>query len=91
MFCSGALIGNEIAEVIYGKDKCEVLLHEYIPQSKHGTGDIFASVFTANYMQGKGLRNSCNAAYRFVADCLKNTDKDHFYGVNFERILKRGV
>lgn len=88
---TGALIDGGIAEVIYGKEKSEILLHERIPQSKHGTGDIFASVFTANYLLGKGLKNSCGAAANFVADCLKNTDKDHFYGVNFERILKRGV
>jgi len=87
---TGAIMGDDIAEFIYGKKKGEILLHERIPQSKHGTGDIFASVFTANYLLGKGLHNSCNAAAGFVADCLKNTDKDHFYGVNFERVLKGG-
>lgn len=85
---TGALLGNDIAEVIYGKKKGEILLHEHIPQSKHGTGDIFSSVFTANYLLGKGIHNSCDIAAKFVADCLKKTDKDHFYGVNFERILK---
>lgn len=86
---TGAICGNDIAEYIYGKKKGEILLHERIPQSRHGTGDIFASVFTANYLQGKGLHNSCEIAAKFVADCLKNTDSDHFYGVNFERILNR--
>ena len=83
---TGALLGEDIAEVIYGKES-EILTHERIPQSKHGTGDIFASVFTANYLQDKGVHNSCEIAAKFVADCLKNTDADHFYGVNFERIL----
>lgn len=86
---TGALLGNDIGEVVYGKEKSDILLHELIPQSKHGTGDIFSSVFTASYLQGKGLHSSCEIAAKFVADCLKNTDKDHFYGVNFERILKR--
>lgn len=85
---TGAVFGNDIAEFIYGKEK-EALLHEKIPQSKHGTGDIFAAVFTANYMAGKGVHDSCQTAAEFVADCLKKTDADHFYGVNFERILKR--
>lgn len=86
---TGAIIGKDIGEFIYGKDNSEVLLHELLPESKHGTGDIFASVFTANYLSGNGLRDSCNAAAKFVADCIKNTDKDHFYGVNFEKILRK--
>lgn len=85
---TGALLNGYIAEAIYGKKQGTVFLHERIPQSRHGTGDIFASVFTANFLQGKGLHNSCEIAAEFVADCLKNTDSDHFYGVNFERILK---
>lgn len=85
---TGALLGDNIAEIIHKPRKGEILLHERIPENKHGTGDIFASVFTANYLQGKGLRRSCNLAAKFVADCLRTTDKDHFYGVNFERVLK---
>ena len=84
---TGALLGEDIAEVIYGKES-EILTHERIPQSKHGTGDIFASVFTANYLQGKSAHDSCETAAEFVAKCLKTTDSDHFYGVNFERVLK---
>lgn len=84
---TGAICGNDIAEVIYGKES-EILTHERIPQSKHGTGDIFASVFTANYLQGKSAHDSCETAAEFVGKCLKTTDSDHFYGVNFERVLK---
>ncbi len=85
---TGAICGNDIAEYIYGKKKGEILIHERIPQSKHGTGDIFASVFTANYLKGKSAHDSCETAAEFVAECLKTTDSDHFYGVNFERVLK---
>lgn len=86
---TGAVFGQEIGEVISGSEKGEILLHERLPQNKHGTGDIFASVFTAHYLSKKGIRNSCNLAAEFVADCIRNSDEDHFYGVNFERILKR--
>ncbi len=86
---TGAEIGDDIAEVIYGKNKSEVLLHEKLPVKKHGTGDIFASVFTANYFNGKGIENSCNIAAKFVADCIRITDSDHFYGVAFEKILQK--
>ncbi|MCM1440374.1 MAG: pyridoxamine kinase [Roseburia sp.] len=87
---TGAIIGKDIAEFIYNDKDGEILLHEKLPQNKHGTGDIFSSVFTANYLSGKDLHASCNTAAAFVTDCLKNTDADHFYGVNFERVLKRG-
>ena len=85
---TGIEIGGEIGESIGGKKRGELLWHELLPVKKHGTGDIFASVFTANYLGGKGVHEACNRAAAFVADCIRNTDPDHFYGVNFERILK---
>lgn len=86
---TGVEIGGSIGESVSGNKRGEMLWHELLPVKKHGTGDIFASVFTANYLMGKGIRDSCNAAAMFVADCLRETDQDHFYGVNFEKILKR--
>ena len=86
---TGCEFGDNISEVIYGKKRGEVLLHEFLPVKMHGTGDIFASVFTANYLLGKGARNSCNAAAKFVADCIRATPKEHFYGVCFEKILNK--
>lgn len=85
---TGAELGEDIGEIIYGKEKGEILLHEKLPVKKHGTGDIFASVFTANYLSGKGIHDSCNAAAKFVADCIRKTDGEHFYGVEFEKVLK---
>ena len=86
MESSDGLIGEWITT---RKKWNEILWHDMLPVKKHGTGDIFASVFTANYLLGKGIHNSCQAAAEFVADCIKRTDKDHFYGVNFEKVLKR--
>lgn len=86
---TGAELGENIAEFIHGKKKGEIILHERLPVKKHGTGDIFASVFTAYYLMGKGVHNACNAAAKFVADCIRATDGAHFYGVEFEKVLKR--
>lgn len=80
---------GKIGELIYDGGKCEYVLLEKLPAKRHGTGDIFASVFTANYLGGKSLSESCEAASRFVIDCLKATGPDHFYGVNFEKILNK--
>ena len=79
---------GKIGELIYCGAKTELVLLEKLPAKRHGTGDIFASVFTASYLGGNSLAESCRAASQFVIDCLKSTDPDHFYGVNFERVLK---
>ena len=85
---TGAERDGKIGELIYSGGKAEEVLLEKLPEKRHGTGDIFASVFTARYLSGESLAESCRAASRFVIDCLKTTDPDHFYGVNFERVLK---
>ena len=88
---TGMEIGNDIGEAIYFNNKRrEILWHDLLPEKYHGTGDIFSSVFTANYLNGKGVHNACNAAAQFVAECIRKTDKkEHFYGVNFEHVLKK--
>lgn len=84
---TGVEIGGEIGEAISDGGQTEYVMLEKLPPRYHGTGDIFASVFAAKYLNGDSLEKSCKAAGKFVADCIKNTDKDHFYGVNFESVL----
>ncbi len=86
---TGAEKDGLIGEYILADGKSEYVLLPKEPQKRHGTGDIFASVFTANYLGGKSLAESCREASSFVIDCLKATDGDHFYGVNFESILNK--
>lgn len=86
---TGAEKNGLIGEYILSDGKGEYVLLPKEPQKRHGTGDIFASVFTANYLSGKSLAESCNLASKFVIDCLKATDDDHFYGVNFESVLNK--
>lgn len=78
---------GKIGEFIYSNGISEEIMLEKLPSKRHGTGDIFASVFTACYLGGKSLSDSCWEAGQFVADCLKQTDDNHFYGVNFEKTL----
>lgn len=91
--CSGAIlitgaeINGEIGELARVGGKVEFLRHTLLPVKKHGTGDIFAARFTAAYMGGNSIFESCNSAAEFVADCIKITERDHFYGVDFEKIL----
>lgn len=84
---TGAEKDGLIGEYIFDGKSYEYVLLGKEPQKRHGTGDIFASVFTANYLNGKTLTESAYSASKFVIDCLKVTDDEHFYGVKFEKVL----
>lgn len=86
---TGAELGGEIGETIYDGKKFSYVFAEKLPVRYHGTGDIFASVFTAVYVKGGSLEDASAQAGLFVADCIRATDKPHFYGVNFESVLSR--
>ena len=76
-----------IGELIYDGKKNEYVLMEKVPRFSHGTGDIFAAAFTAKYLNGGSLADSCSVAGKLVADCLKATADWHGYGVQFEDVL----
>ena len=65
---------------------------EHVDHTVHGTGDIFASVFTGAAALGKSLEQSLNIAVNFTADCVHETI-GHFdevwYGSYFEPCLGR--
>ena len=60
-----------------------------IPVSMHGTGDVFASVFSGALLGGKDAFEAGVEAARFVARSIMNTvdQPEHFYGVNFEGVI----
>ena len=64
--------------------------HEKMPQSFHGTGDIFASVLTGALVRGFEVQEACRLAADFVVESIKKTlsHKDYnWYGVDFEAAL----
>ncbi len=63
--------------------------HKKHSNTCHGTGDVYASVFTGALMQGKRLYDSACLAADFTADCIGFTkgDAEHWYGVKFEPLL----
>jgi pyridoxine kinase len=64
-------------------------LHQKHANSCHGTGDVYASVFTGALTKGKSLYEAACLAADFTADCIGYTsaDPDHWYGVKFEPLL----
>ena len=64
--------------------------HEKMPQSFHGTGDIFASVLTGALVRGFELQDACRLAADFVVEAIRATlsHKDYnWYGVDFEAAI----
>ena len=63
--------------------------HLKVNRSCHGTGDLFASVFSGALACGRTEREAAKIAADFVVDCIKNTPDDgtHAYGVRFEELL----
>ncbi len=64
--------------------------HKKISTSFHGTGDIFASIFTGAVLSGFSVENSYKLAGDFVVKAIEKTI-DHpdynTYGVDFESVI----
>lgn len=64
--------------------------HKKISTSFHGTGDIFASIFTGAVLSGFSIENSYKLAGDFVVKAIEKT-LDHpdynTYGVDFESVI----
>ena len=68
-------------------DTFDWYFHKKMPQSFHGTGDIFASVLTGALMRGLSLQKSYSLAADFVVESIKETlshEDYNWYGVDFE-------
>lgn len=70
-------------------DKVEYYFNERIEGSFHGTGDLFASVFTGAIALGKSLADAAQISVDYTLECIKQTplDSDRRYGVNFEKAI----
>lgn len=58
----------------------------------HGTGDVFASVFVASMLRGRGMEKSLKTAVEFTCLAIENTAQNMpelWYGVNFEGVLPK--
>lgn len=86
---TGVEFDGDIGELIYSHGSCTYVMLPKLDAKYHGTGDIFTSVMSAHYFAGETLAASCLKAGQFVADCMRGTDKAHFYGVNFEKQLAK--
>lgn len=58
-----------------------------VPRQFHGTGDLFAAVFTGSFLRGKTVYEAGVAAAEFVRCCVENTPETTPHGVEFEPLL----
>ena len=65
--------------------------HEMLPNSCHGTGDIYASAFVGALLREKSPLAAASIAADYALACIRNSagDPDHTYGAKFEPMLGR--
>ncbi|MBO5104755.1 MAG: pyridoxamine kinase [Ruminococcus sp.] len=84
--------GSQQGAVAYDSvnDKFYYSLNENIDRSVHGTGDIFASVFTGAVTLGKNIQQTLDIAVNYTLECIKATVPyfdEMWYGSCFESCL----
>lgn len=69
--------------------KVEYYFTEKLDVSMHGTGDVFASALAGSLCRGKTLLEAASIGADYVVESIKKTidDKDHWYGVKFEKAI----
>ncbi len=63
--------------------------HEKLPNSCHGTGDIYASAFVGALVRGKTAFEAAKIAADYTVSCIAYTATvpNHWYGAAFEPVL----
>ena len=63
--------------------------HEMLPNSCHGTGDIYASAFVGALVRGKTAFEAAGIAAQYTTECIRITATipNHWYGAAFEPAL----
>jgi len=77
--------------VVFEDGKYLYYQHPFLPNSCHGTGDIYASAFVGALVRGKTAYNAAKIAADYTVECIKATaeDKNHWYGAKFEPVLSK--
>ena len=80
---------EKLGVAVYDGDTPRYYFHERIDASMHGTGDVYASVAAGAICRGWSVYNAAALAADVVVESMKATldDKDHWYGVKFEKAL----
>lgn len=77
--------------VIYENGVYSYYEHAKLPNSCHGTGDIYASAFVGALARGKTAYDAAKIAADYTVECIKATaeEENHWYGAKFEPVLSK--
>lgn len=77
--------------VVFENGQYDYYEHDLLPNSCHGTGDIYASAFVGAVVRGKAAYEAAKIAADYTVECIKATaeEKDHWYGAKFEPVLSK--
>ena len=75
--------------VVFENGEYSYYEHEFLPNSCHGTGDIYASAFVGALVRGKSAFDSAKIAADYTLECIKATaeEENHWYGAKFEPVI----
>ena len=75
--------------VVYENGTYAYYQHDKLPNSCHGTGDIYASAFVGSLMRGKCAYDAAKIAADYTVECIRYTAAldNHWYGAAFEPVL----
>lgn len=82
---------NKTGIIVYENDNLSYYEHKKLPNSCHGTGDIYASCFVGALVRGNSAYKSAKIAGDYTVTCIKETakEKGHWYGAKFEPYLNK--
>lgn len=82
---------DRLGVVVYENHEYAYYEHEKLPNSCHGTGDIYASAFCGALLKGKNAFEAASIAANYVMECIRFTATldHHWYGAAFEPVLSQ--
>ena len=86
--------GKKIGALVFDSENCCEIYSKKISQNFHGTGDIFASLVFGLILKGVPIKKAVKKASAFIGKAIKKTINDNIperNGLNFEKLLKRGL
>lgn len=89
---TGVRRGDSLGVMAYesSKNTFTEYFRERIPDTFHGTGDVFASVCSSALVKGFSVEEAIIMATDFVVECICHTAEDkqnHWYSVKFEECI----
>lgn len=75
--------------VVYEDGRYSYYEHDRLPNSCHGTGDVYASAFVGAFVRGKSAFDAARIAADYTVACIEATaeEENHWYGAKFETSL----